>query len=194
MMITKIAHGFSGAILCLISLSAIAYDGALNFEGEAIQSTCIFEGISVTGAPPSLNPTITLPDVSVESLAGGNIAGETTLALHFRDCVSMEGEMTGHPSFHTDNVSSDGTLYMPHNTAESAKNVGFQIINYSRDGTQSGIQRPNYTGNSYAAWFPLIKGNIINTLYRVSYRKVPGSSVIIPGKMSATVTYNINYY
>lgn len=194
MMTIKIAGGLSGALLYLISSSAIAYDGTLNFEGEAIQSTCVFEGISVAGGTPSLNPVIDLPAVSAESLASGDIMGETTLSLHFRDCVYMEGEMTGHPSFHTDNVSSDGTLYMPNQTADSAKNVGFQITNYSEDGTRSGIQRPNYEGNSYAAWFPRVKGNIINNLYRVSYRKVPGSGAITPGNMSASVTYNIIYY
>ncbi|MBA7847385.1 type 1 fimbrial protein [Klebsiella sp. RHBSTW-00484] len=188
------ASAFSGLLACLISSSAIAWDGALNFEGEAVQSTCVFDGISVAGGTPSMNPVIQLPDVSAEVLADGEIAGETTLSLHFRDCVLMEGENTGYPTFHTDNVSSDGSLYMPTNTPDSAKNVGFQITNYSRDGAHSGIQRPNYTGNSYAAWFAQTKGDLINDLYRVSYRKVPGSGAVVPGKMNASLTYNITYY
>jgi type 1 fimbria pilin len=97
-MIKKVTGGLCA---CLFTSAAFAHDGVVNFEGEAVQSTCVFEGFSRDGATPSVNPVIALPDVTLAELEGGNIAGEISLWLHFRDCVYMAGHRDVSATFNT---------------------------------------------------------------------------------------------
>ncbi|MEE7533590.1 type 1 fimbrial protein [Klebsiella huaxiensis] len=190
MEINKLSGGLSGLLLCLLSSSAAAYDGILNFEGEAVQSTCVFEGISSDGASPSLNPVIKLPDISAEALAQGESVGKTVFYFHFRDCVYMPGHEDFSATFHTQNVSSDRALYMPDNTPDSAKNVGFEII----EGYRSKAPNSSNRGLDEGSKFPTEKGDMISGIFSVAYKKVAGNSVVVPGKMSATITYEMVYF
>ncbi|VUS96334.1 fimbrial protein [Klebsiella spallanzanii] len=186
----KLYGGFSGLFLYLLSSSAIAYDGILNFEGEAVQSTCVFEGISSDGASPSLNPVIQLPEVSAEALAQGESVGKTVFYFHFRDCVYMPGHEDFSATFHTQNISSDRDLYMPDDTPDSAKNVGFQIIEGNHSKSPNSSSRGWYDESK----FPTEKGDLISGVFSVAYKKVPGSGIVVPGKMSTTITYDMVYY
>ncbi|WP_058910583.1 fimbrial protein [Entomohabitans teleogrylli] len=189
----KITSIFSLFFVYLISSFAIAYDGIVNFEGEAVQSTCMFEGISLAGGTPSINPTIQLPDISADALTGGQLAGDTALWLHFRDCIAMTGHQQVYATFYTDNISSDGNLYMPNDTPGSAKNVGLQITAHNTSG-YSYAKIPGRVQTTSAV-FPQHKSDLLVTdLYSVAYKKVPGSGAVVPGKISATVTYSLTYY
>lgn len=184
----------AGAGLWLLCSSVLAHDGILNFEGEAVQSTCVFEGFSRDGSSPSVNPVIALPNIAIDALDGDRVTGETPLWLHFRDCVYMAGHRDVSVTFYTDTKSEDGSLYMPTQTAETAKNVGFQI---TQDGYYQGhIKKPGWSNRDFSAGatFPKEKGNLVSELYKVAYRKVPGSGAVVPGKMTAVVTYDIAYY
>ncbi|VUS96375.1 fimbrial protein [Klebsiella spallanzanii] len=184
---------YIGMLLFFIVPFVAAHDGLITLKGKSVVGTCVFDGVSTqAGDTPSSGTSITLPAVSADMLANNERAGETRLYFHFRNCPALVGQSSFAVTFYSTNVSTDGELFLPDSTPDSASNVGLDIkwgntVSYQVYPNRS----PNFYGNF--AFLSASGEQIVSDQYRVAYKKVPGSGAVIPGKVNTTVTYEIVY-
>lgn len=184
---------YIGMLLFFIVPFVAAHDGMVTLKGKAVAGTCIFDGVSAqAGDTPSGSTTISLPPVSADILASDERAGETRIYFHFRNCPALVGQSSFLVTFFTPNASTDGGLFLPDETPDSAKNVGLEI---QWGNTQSFLVLPNRTPGSSAnfAFLSTSGEHIVSDQYRVAYKKIPGSGMVMPGKVNTTVTYEVSY-
>lgn len=120
--------------------SAFAADGTITINGQITDTTCT---ISVDGG--SSDATVTLPTVSVSSLAAaGTTAGATPFNISLSGCtgVSLNTASTYfEPGAYVD--SQTGRLNIDTTAADAASNVQVQLLNADRNAIVAGASIAN---------------------------------------------------
>lgn len=170
---------FMASCCALISCNALASDGTVDIVGNVVSSSC---SISVNGY--GQNATITLPDVSVTSLASaGATAGSHNLDFILSECPP---NIPMRVNFESYNVDSN-TGYLTNNASDPAGNVEVQVLNKDNDVIDL---RNNSKNFAYLDELTDDTGNVTLKFY-TQYVAVDAAAT--PGTVNSQLVYTLQY-
>lgn len=186
------------ALLLMPQIVTAQDDGTITFHGNILEETCNFEGVSTNGGIPSRNLIINLPATSVEKhqeLAHQNKAYPAgRFTLHFSKCSNLTSSNRLIIYFYSNNPGnsvSNRYLFLPDNTALTAKNIGLSIQLMPQKDTYYITQiQPN---DGVIIDDRSNENGEIKLDYEISYEKIRYSNAVTPGTLSSTITYEIRY-
>lgn len=179
----KLAAASAAAALVLLSNTAQASDGTINFTGALVSNTCVINGGTST-------QTVTLPTLSATALSVASpTAGPTPFAIAVTNCP------TGLASFTTyfegvANANVDQTTGRLKNTAASGAATGVQLrLSNAGGGTVIDLSKPAGSQGSAAAALTGTTTLSGTANYVVEYYGTSATA----GAVTSSITYSVVY-
>lgn len=156
-----------------MSVATQAADGTITFKGKVTDQSCTIS------TPAGRNFTVTLPTVSVGSLAtAGQTAGKVPFAINLTNCPQMD--VAAH--FEPGNTVDYSTGRLNNQDSNGAKNVQVQLLKDAKTLPITRTQDPQ--------WVTPKDGNA-NLEYFAQYYATGAAT---PGNLETNVMYSIVYH
>lgn len=176
----------------LLSAGAMAADGTITFNGNVTASACTaLTGVSVGGSTPTVNATVTLPNVPAPALnlAAGTYLGHTSFNIQLTGCEAVGALANVRTVFDTAAPAATDNHVMGNTAALGAADVGVAIL--TTGGTQIDLNGGAVLDPG-AALPPAASPGPIVLNYVAAYKSL--STAVTAGPVTGTANYTISYF
>ncbi|MGO4221657.1 fimbrial protein [Lysobacter sp. TAF61] len=170
--------------LALVSLAAVASDGAVNITGEMTAQTCSINGTAADGARNIAVPLATISRSNLSTI--GSVSGDTPFQIALSGCSQGTGSVRTRFEPGTSVDLATGELI----TSGPGSSAGLRIQLLNSDGTPINVGSSIASQNSALATIPASGAVTLN--YVARYHRLSSTALAV-GAVTSSVTYSLIY-